>query len=81
MVPVVSFHRLEFCFFLQPGRSSLRWRALLLFGYAAATVRMVFELVTACHRLAVSVVSAYRRHSAWYTVADPLLFADVYGKI
>jgi hypothetical protein len=25
--------------------------------------------------------SAYRRHSARYTAADPLLFADVYGKI
>ena len=32
-------------------------------------------------QLVVSVASAYRRHSARYTAADPLLFADVYGRI
>lgn len=37
---------------------------------AAATVRLV-----------ISVVSAYRRYIAVYTAADPLLFADVYGRI
>ena len=57
VVPVASFHRLEFCFFLQPERSS-SWRALLLFGYGAATVRLVVELVAACHRLSVGVASA-----------------------
>ena len=54
---MISFHRLEFYFFLQPERSS-SWRALLLFGYAAAAVRLVVGLVTACHRLAVGVASA-----------------------
>ena len=54
---MASFHRLEFSFFLQPERSS-SWRALLLFGYGAAAVRLVVGLVTAGHQLAVGVASA-----------------------
>lgn len=67
VVPVASLYRLEFCFFLQPERSS-SWRALLLFGYAAATVRLAVELVAACHRLAVGVASAIT-----YKIADELV--------
>ena len=33
---------------------------------ATATVRLVIRLVTACHRLAVSVVSATRRHYLYF---------------
>ena len=55
--PCVSFLRLEFYFFLQPERSS-SWRALLLFGYGAAAVRLVVELTTDCHQLGVGVASA-----------------------
>lgn len=75
---MVSFHRLEF--FLQPERSS-SWRALLLFGYGAATVRLLVELVTAYHWLAVGVASAIAYSFAVKTSPAVTLFLHLLEKI
>ena len=80
VVPVVSFHRLEFCFFLQPERSS-SWRALLLFAYAAAAVRLMVELVAACHRLAVGAASAITYSFAVKSSPAVILFLCLLEKI
>lgn len=61
---MVFLSTVEFYFFLHRGGAR---------HFGGGRLSLYAQLVS-------SVASAYRQHSARYTAADPLLFADMYGR-